>query len=161
MKKSIILICCFFLVFAFNSCEDSTSDYVSKYTVKEETEPNAPSTYSSRPNEEQGEYHVTSRNVTFYVWDDGNLIDGDIISLIVNNNTVIDEYELKGPGEKKSVNVTLDNNGYNWVLLYAHNEGTSPPNTCAVTCDDGSSEQKFNISSRLDSNGFVYIIVDK
>jgi len=145
---------------AFNSCQDSASDYVSKYTVQNEPEPNAPATYSSRPNENQGEFHVKSRNVTFRVWDDGNLIDGDIVSLIVNNNTILNTYELKGPSDKKSISFTLDNNGYNWVLLYAHNEGTSPPNTCAVTCDDGTSEQDFDISSRLDTNGYVYIIVD-
>ncbi len=158
MKKLLIVPVCILLIIAFKSCAVSASDYVSKYSPGDEPEPNAPSTYSSRPNENQGEYHVKSRNVTFEVWDDGNHIDGDIVSLIVNNTTILDEYELKGPSDKKSIKFTLDNNGYNWVLLYAHNEGTSPPNTCAVTCDDGSSEQKFGVSSRLDSNGYVYLM---
>ena len=159
MKKITILLACIFCIGLFNSCEESDG-YMSGYGTKEEKEPNAPDSYSGRSNVGGTEYHVSSRDVTFYVWDDGALIDGDIISLVVNGNTVISEYELLGPSQKKAINVKLDNTGYNWVLLYAHNVGTSPPNTSAVSCDDGSSDQIFSLSSDLSSNGFAYIIVD-
>ncbi|MFC2117813.1 hypothetical protein ACFLTI_01855 [Bacteroidota bacterium] len=160
MKRIFILVSCLFLIVLFDSCEESSDGYLSGYGVTEEKEPNAPDEYSGRTNVGGTEYHVSSRDVTFYVWDDGALIDGDIITLVVNGTSVLSNYTLQGPGSKKAVNVKLDNTGYNWVLLFAHNEGTSPPNTSAVSCDDGSSTQIFSLSSDLSTNGFAYIVVD-
>jgi len=68
-------------------------------------------------------------------------VDGDIISLVVNGKTVLTQYELLGPEDKYQIPVTLEFEGYNYVMLFAHNEGEVPPNTAALSVDDGFSVQ--------------------
>lgn len=118
--------------------------------------PNVPSTFLGRCVEIQGSVAVATRDVTFEVWD-GATIDGDIISLIVNGVTVLSEFELDGPLNKKAVPVRLANNGYNYVLLFAHNTGTLFPNTAALSVDDGTTVQQLVISANLTTNGAYHI----
>jgi hypothetical protein len=120
-------------------------------------DPNVPDTYDGRDVNILGTIYVSSKNVTFYVWDSGS-IDGDIVSLIVNGNTVLDEYTLTG--SEYSVDVSLSNSGYNYVMLYAHNEGDIPPNTCALDIDDGYDRQSLTMSADLYENGAYNIYVE-
>ena len=122
-----------------------------------QVEPNVPDTYDGRDVNVIGTVYVDSKDVTFYVWDSGQ-IDGDIISLIVNGKTVIDEYTLTGT--EYSVDVSLKNTGYNYVLLYAHNEGDISPNTCALDIEDDSGRQSLTMSSNLSTNGAYNIYVE-
>ncbi len=149
MKKIAALIVVSTIVF-LSSCID-----YSGYGTQ--TDPTVPDTYDGRSVDVQGTIYVSDRNVTFNVWD-SETVDGDIISLIVNGNEVISNYTLTA--DKKSVSVKLDNNGYNYVILYAHNEGDLPPNTCALSIDDGFSEQVITISADLNTNGAYNIYVE-
>jgi hypothetical protein len=115
-----------------------------------------PTTFKNRNTEVQGDVEVASRSVKLIVWDSGT-IDGDIVSLYVNGNEVLSAYTLTG--SKKSIPVTLDNLGYNYILLYAHNEGSIPPNTCAVSIDDGNGEKNLVLSANLKTNGAYNIYV--
>lgn len=118
--------------------------------------PNVPTTFLGRCVEVQGSVAVTTRDVTLEVWD-GATIDGDIISLIVNGVTVLSEFELDGPPNKKAVPVRLANSGFNYVLLFAHNTGTLFPNTAALSVDDGVSVQQLVISANLTTNGAYHV----
>lgn len=93
-----------------------------------------PTSYDGRPVNRLGEIHSSTRKVTFYVWDSG-AIDGDIITLVFNGNVIIPKSTLRGPGDKISAEVTLTK-GYNYVLLFAHNVGSIPPNTAALSFKD-------------------------
>lgn len=115
-----------------------------------------PSTFKDRSTEVQGNIEVSSRSVNFIVWDSGS-IDGDIVSLYVNGKEILSQYTLTGT--KKSIPVTLSNLGYNYILLYAHNEGSLPPNTCAVSIDDGNGEKNLVLSANLKTNGAYNIYV--
>jgi hypothetical protein len=141
-KITIVLIGALSLAF-FNSCSSSEEDE----EVRVETS-NIPTTYEGRPvNIVPGNIELGSRNVTFNVWDD-QTVDGDIITLSVNGVQVISNYTLTGT--KKSISVTLNNLGYNHVLLYAHNEGTYSPNTAAVSIvDEDGVENNLTLSSTL------------
>lgn len=121
------------------------------------SEPNVPPSFQGRPVETQGTVTVSDRNVTFSVWDHGNLVDGDIISLIINGQTVIQNHTLTRT--KHTVNVRLNPNGYSYVMLYAHNEGTAPPNTAGVSINDGTGEQTFSLEADLQTNGAYNILV--
>lgn len=118
--------------------------------------PNVPTTFLGRCVDIQGSVAVATRDVTFEVWD-GATIDGDIISLIVNGVTVLSEFELDGPLNKKAVPVRLANTGYNYVLLFAHNTGTLFPNTAALSVDDGAKVEQLVISANLTTNGAYHI----
>ncbi len=119
-----------------------------------------PSFSLGRDNEVLGTVNLSSRNIKISVWDSGALIDGDIVSVYVNGRLVIDEVTLKSPSEKFEISTTLDYNGYNYILLYAHNEGTSPPNTAAISIDDGVSVEDFTLTSDLNTNGTVNLIIN-
>lgn len=121
-----------------------------------QTTPNMPTEYNGRTVEDQGEAYVESRSVQIYAWDSGQ-VDGDIVSVIVNGTVIFDEYTLTGVPEPRSV--TLDNRGYNYILLYAHNEGSVSPNTAAIDLDDGSSYQNLVLSADLTTNGAMDIVV--
>lgn len=121
--------------------------------------PNVPSVCVGRPVQVSGTITVRSSDVTFLTWDSGNLIDGDIISLIVNGRVVLSEYELQGPGSKREVPVNLEFEGFNYVLLFAHNVGEVPPNTAALSVDDGLSVQDLVLSADLATNDAYNVIV--
>jgi hypothetical protein len=121
-------------------------------------QPTVPSTFGGRCVEVQGTVTVAASNVTFQVWDDAT-IDGDVISLIVNGNTVLNQVTLDGPGNKLSASVPLSSSGYNYVILYAHNEGSLPPNTAALSLNDGRTTQNLVMSANLSTNGAYNIVV--
>lgn len=117
-----------------------------------------PSTYDGRPVKVLGDIHIASKNVTFYVWDSGQ-IDGDIITLVFNDKVIIPKSTLRGPSDKMSASVIMTK-GYNYVLLFAHNEGSIPPNTAAISINDGTGEKNLVLSADLQTNGAYNIILD-
>ena len=127
-------------------------------TTSGQQAPTVPATYNGRCVDVQGTVTVRSRNVSFLVWDDAT-IDGDIVSLIVNGNVVLSQVTLDGPFNKRSVTTTLSNDGYNYIILFAHNEGTIPPNTAALSVNDGTSTQDLIVSANLSTNGAYNIVV--
>jgi hypothetical protein len=156
MKKIVMLLTGLFLLTATVSCEREDDE-----PVIEEVRNDAsilPATFMGRSNQKLGVLNIDSRNVTLGVYDHGT-IDGDIISLYVNGKLVLDKYTLKGPSETKKVNVTLDYRGYNYILMYAHNEGSIPPNTCTLTVKDDNATKSFVLESNLSTNGAVDVVV--
>ena len=118
---------------------------------------NIPATYGDRPVEVQGTINVSSKEVTFKTWDSGQ-IDGDIITLVVDGKVILSNYSLLGT--KKSIAVTLDNLGYNYVMLYAHNEGSISPNTAALSVTDkAGNEKELVLSANLSTNAAYNIVV--
>ncbi len=120
-------------------------------------EPIVPPSLNGRPVETLGTITVSSKTVTFLTWDSGR-IDGDVISLFVNGREILSRYELTAT--PRSIPVTLDHNGYNYVALFAHNEGDIPPNTAALAVNDGVTEQQLVLSANLLTNGAYNIIVN-
>ncbi|MCX6352276.1 MAG: WD40 repeat domain-containing protein [Bacteroidetes bacterium] len=100
--------------------------------------------------------NVNSKRVTFYVWDDDQ-IDGDIVSLNLNGKWILQRYKLVK--QKKPITVTLNENGNNYLLLYAHNEGEVSPNTAGVSIFDGYKETKLMLKSDLKSCDAVRMVV--
>jgi len=113
-----------------------------------------PSTTKGRDNQNLGCIEINSRTLTIEVWDSG-AIDGDIVSIITNTGTVLSNFTLKGPNEKKVIKANFPANGYNYLVLYAHNEGDYSPNTCAMTVNG----VNVTMSSNLQTNGALDVIV--
>lgn len=67
------------------------------------------------------------------VYYDGGKIDGDIISISVNDKFVVENYTLTA--EKKELIIPLHSN-ITSIKIYAINEGSSPPNTMNVEFTD-------------------------
>jgi len=118
-----------------------------------------PGTFNGRYTQVLGDMYINSTNITISVFDHG-LIDGDIVSIYVNGDLVIDNRELDGPNNKIVANVNLEYTGYNYVLLYAHNEGSISPNTCTLEIDDGDQINDYVLEADLLTNGAVNVIVN-
>ncbi|HNW70253.1 MAG TPA: hypothetical protein PKI01_07620 [Bacteroidales bacterium] len=147
MKKiNFILILVIIISLSSVSCEKMVS------------EPNMPSSYDGRTVDDQGTLYVSDRNIILRAWDNGN-IDGDVITLVVNDHVILSNYTLDGISNKKELDVKLDNNGYNYILLFVNNEGSELSCTAALTIDDGTGEQDLVLSSDLTYCGAMSIYV--
>lgn len=113
-------------------------------------ENNIPVAVKNRPVEKQGTFSVASEYVEVLVWDNSK-IDGDSISLNINGEWVLENYPVVK--EKKSIRIQIKPNTNNYLILYAHNVGSSPPNTAAVMVISGGVEQTLLLSSTLKKCG--------
>jgi hypothetical protein len=149
MKKTQFKTICFFvtLAAAIGCSEEEDVIAVNKTSI-------APTTTLGRPNQKGGCTEITSREVTIEVWDSGT-IDGDVISLIANGTTILNEFTLQGPSNKKVIKYSFANNGFNYLLLYAHNEGSIPPNTAALSING----TPVTLSANLTTNQYRDIVV--
>lgn len=136
--------------FTFIGCVEEEEDppvEVNEFSI-------APSTTNGRTNNYLGCIEISSRSVDISTWDHGQ-IDGDIISLIANGQTILSNHELDGPSNTKNFSHTFDANGFNYLVLYAHNEGDISPNTATISLNG----QDFVLESNLSTNGYVDIVV--
>lgn len=91
---------------------------------------------------------VKNRNIVISVWDH-NKVDGDIISLKINDKYIITKYTLEAIRKKLNYRLT----GFQaQVILYAHNLGDIPPNTAAIEIDDGITKQTIKLKANLEES---------
>lgn len=96
---------------------------------------------------------VTSPNLTIKVYDH-QIVDGDIISLFLNDEWILEEYTLQK--SKYEIKVTIKE-GQSKLILYALNLGKYRPNTAAIVIDDGHKEQQVILESNLEESGTLEI----
>lgn len=165
VKNTIILL----LSVLFLSCNQHKEKYLNPYgtsstasssTVSSTTNYSSivPSSTANRTNLQPAYgscINTYKKNVSISLWDSG-IIDGDIVSFYVNGVLKVSSLTLDGPDNKYTFNVTLDYDGYNYLVLFAHNEGTRTPNTSAVSVDG----QIVEMSSDLYTNGTLDVVVN-
>ena len=100
-------------------------------------------------------FTVRSRTATLYIADNGQE-DQDSISVLLNGEYIISEYELKR--EPKKIKLRLQP-GMNTVTVVAHNTGQIPPNTSSCELRAGFRRYKFGISTDLQRNEVLMIEV--
>lgn len=115
-----------------------------------------PQTLNDRNIKPSHAIEVHGKHITFYVWDDDQA-DGDVISLNLNNKWILSNYKLTK--KKKVVVGTLEPGANNFLMLYAHNEGSISPNTAGVSVFDGLNEQRLNMKSDLKTCDAVRLIL--
>lgn len=103
-----------------------------------------------------GTIYIDEPPIDIAIWDNGNLEDGDRVTVKLNGSTLWSDYSLQFDKSWKYDRTV--SSGTNEITVYAHNEGDSPPNTAAiqVTEDDGTTTTK---SWSLDEGqtGTVYV----
>lgn len=94
---------------------------------------------------------VKSRKLVIKVWDH-NKIDGDIVSLKLDDKWLLTNYTLRR--EPKVLEYTLT--GFKCdLVLYANNLGTVPPNTATIEIDDGHQKQPIKLESDMNTSEAV------
>lgn len=89
---------------------------------------------------------------------DYKLQDGDIVSINFNGDWILEEHSLEGAPTK--LKVKLNQEGKNYLLLHAVNEGRNPPNTMAVSYYYKGEKQTITLSSNLAESEMIEIKYD-
>lgn len=100
---------------------------------------------------------VNKKSIDLFVWDNMK-VDGDQISLMMNGSWILKKHTLSE--SKYKLNIKIDPHSNNYLVLYAHNLGTQPPNTAALRFHDGTKQRELLLKSDLGECGainFVYM----
>ncbi len=111
------------------------------FSSQEKTEPKPkptpkivdPPTETKREVYVKEDLRIRGKYITLALWDNGRQ-DGDIISLRINGETVLEKYTVKHKAKKLILPLPEHEN---IIELYAHNLGEIPPNTAAVSVSIG------------------------
>lgn len=96
---------------------------------------------------------VQKPTIRIKIWDSG-VVDGDIITLFLNGKKIVDKYRVVKAKYAIPVTLAEDNN---FLILHAEDLGDIPPNTIAVSVDDGITEQMLVLSSDLKTSGAILV----
>jgi len=100
---------------------------------------------------------VASNSVKLMVWDK-NKADGDEVSLYLNGELIIEKFTVSKT--KKEIVIELEP-GKNIIVLHALNLGSIPPNTAALSINDGSKRAKLiTLVSTLKKSGALEVFYD-
>jgi hypothetical protein len=118
-----------------------------------------PPTLTKRKAELVKEIMVDTGSIKIDFYDNG-VIDGDTISVYVNNMTVVTN---KGLGLKPiSINVKIDlKHQIQEVIMVGENMGTIPPNTALMIVNTGGKRYQLNLTSDEQKNAMVRFIYEK
>ncbi len=92
--------------------------------------------------------NMLSHQLTFEIWD-SQVIDGDIVSIYINDKCIVDEYSITAVKRVVHFDASAFKKAY--LYLHAHNLGTIAPNTVTMTISDGT--QKLDVELRSDLTG--------
>ncbi|MEO8087171.1 MAG: hypothetical protein ABI763_10150 [Bacteroidota bacterium] len=94
--------------------------------------------------------------IDVYIYDN-HIIDGDTLSIFFNGEWVLRNYGVVK--EKKKITLTLMENTNNYMVLFAENLGTKPPNSAVVYFLDGKQKRYITLNSDMtqcSAINFVY-----
>lgn len=122
------------------------------------TDGNIPVKIKDRTVNLQGTVTVTKPEFEIEIWDK-SVVDGDSISLNLNGNWILEDYQVVKLKLKMKVSINPDSPN-NYLILYAHNLGDISPNTAAVSVLIDGKEYKLTLTSDLSSSGALNFIYD-
>ncbi len=115
-----------------------------------------PKTLNNRTVKLHPPVEVKSTQIELLIWDDEH-VDSDTISLNFNGKWILENYMVTH--EKKKLTVTLERGKPNFLIMHAHNLGTFPPNTAAVSFNDGNKDQVLTLKSDLKRSDALHFII--
>ena len=115
-----------------------------------------PSRLRGRRVKTQDEVVLTNTRATIYLWDHG-AVDLDTVSINLNGEWIVERYALQKDARQLEVKLQP---GDNYLMLFAHNLGTTPPNTASLRVDDGNSRKTLQLRSSLRNCGMLRIRVE-
>jgi len=114
-----------------------------------------PNELENRKNEVQATIETKEASSIIKLWDN-KTVDGDVISVYFNGNRVLAEHRLNKL--QKELPLPLKK-GLNWVVIYAHNLGDTPPNTIGAKIIQGTEEtREYTFRSDEKENATIVIM---
>lgn len=121
---------------------------------KPEKEIAPPIVLAERVVEEKARIEVGAKQITVQLWDNKRE-DGDIISLNLNGKWILKNYRVTNA--RKTLQLELDQ-PENLLVLHAENLGKMPPNTAAISIDDGSQRKILVLNSDMGKSEALRIV---
>ncbi len=97
---------------------------------------------------------ITGNTVKLSVWDKGQ-IDGDAISLYVNNKAILKNYTLDAT--RKVIELPVAASGNTVIKLVAHNEGKVPPNTAMLKIESATEMYPLEVRANVNEEKIIYL----
>jgi hypothetical protein len=92
--------------------------------------------------------------LSFY---DNGVVDGDSISVYINNENIVSKVKLTEAAVKKTVYTNTFNADEIKLTLVAENLGSLPPNTGLLIIQDGIQRYQIRFSADMETNASVII----
>ncbi len=99
------------------------------------------------------EFQWHSDTCVVAIWD-GGVIDGDVVSLSINDRKVLDNYTLVK--ERKLVKLPLTGK-VNTITILAEDEGLNPPNTAEMILYDGETSYKVTAFNKKGEKAIIVL----
>jgi hypothetical protein len=97
---------------------------------------------------------VTNDSIILTFYDNG-IVDGDIISVYLNNEPVVNHAKLTEAAIKKTIHLNYSSQSEITLLLVAETLGSIPPNTGLLIVQDGETRHTIHFSSDFQTNAIV------
>ena len=134
--------------------EDKVKIKVEEKPLKIEAEKPLPLPYHQRSEKTIQTVDVVSDSLILSLYDNG-VIDGDSISVYLNNENIIASTKLTANATKKTI--AVNKSGEIKLLLVAENLGTIPPNTGLLVIRDGDKTYQVNFSADMQTNAAIIL----
>ena len=112
------------------------------------------SAYENRINKEVKSLEVISDSLVLSFYDNG-VVDGDMISVYLNGENIINNTKLTAVAMKKTVYLKDINKETIQLNLVAENLGSLPPNTGLLVVQDGDIRYQVHFSADLQTNAMI------
>lgn len=112
--------------------------------------------YQQRTAKPLQEVSVNSDSLVFSFYDNG-IVDGDSISVYLNNKNIVAQQKLKEVAIKRTVYLNEFSGDVILLTLVAENLGSIPPNTGLLIIQDGDVRYQINFSADLQTNATLTI----
>ena len=136
-----------------NRVEANTTAETSKPTPPK-NEPPSVLPYNQRKEHLHQTVDITADSLMLSFYDNG-VVDGDSISVYLNDQLIVPSTMLKSVATKKAINVT----GMSEIklVLVADNLGTIPPNTGLLVIRDGDKTYQVNFTADMQTNASIVL----
>ena len=115
-----------------------------------------PSVIEKRVNNTIQTLTVTADSLVLSFYDNG-VVDGDSISVYLNEENIISKVKLKEAAVKKTVYMNSRNDDEIRLTLVAENLGSIPPNTGLLIIQDGTERYQIRFKADMETNASVII----
>jgi hypothetical protein len=99
-------------------------------------------------------YAIYEDSITLSVYDNGE-IDGDTVSVFLNDAQVVEKIGLSAQAYK--ITIPVERNKVNKIELFAENLGKIPPNTGLLVIYTGDKRYQIFFSATLEKNAVIYL----
>lgn len=99
---------------------------------------------------------ISRDSLVFTLYDDGT-VDGDTVSVLINGKVIWPRVGLLATAKNKTIYLTPEMGDSIYVVMYAENLGSIPPNTGLLVVRDGDKDYEIRFTGDLHNNSAIIL----